>query len=65
MPFTDDGVYSIRNVGRNLMLDLTGNNTAEGTQIQGYPSNNTVAQQVSIRVRTHLVTDSHCTHHVY
>ncbi|KAG1828487.1 hypothetical protein EV424DRAFT_507449 [Suillus variegatus] len=49
MPFTDDGVYSIRNVGRNLMLDLTGNNTAEGTQIQGYPSNNTVAQQWVIK----------------
>ncbi|KAG1881366.1 hypothetical protein C8R48DRAFT_829160 [Suillus tomentosus] len=49
MPFTHDGVYSIRNVSRNLMLDLRGNSTVEGTQIQGYASNHTVAQQWVIK----------------
>ncbi|KAG2085192.1 uncharacterized protein F5147DRAFT_181649 [Suillus discolor] len=49
MPFTNDGVYSIRNVGRNLMLDLTANNTTEGTPIQGYPSDNNTAQKWVIK----------------
>jgi hypothetical protein len=46
------------------MLDLRNNSTAEGNQIQGYAPNGTVAQQVTIRVRTHFVTGSH-THHLY
>ncbi|KAG2030295.1 hypothetical protein BDR03DRAFT_974780 [Suillus americanus] len=45
MPFPNDGVYNIRNTGRDLMLDLTGNNPAEGNQIQGFARNGTVAQQ--------------------
>ncbi|KAG1812110.1 uncharacterized protein BJ212DRAFT_1371457 [Suillus subaureus] len=49
MPFPSDGVYTIRNVGRGLMLDLRGNSTAEGNQIQGYANNGTVAQQWVIK----------------
>jgi hypothetical protein len=63
MPSFTNGVYNIRNVGRGLMLNLKGNSTAEGNQIQGYTEDHTVAQQVSIRVHTHFVTGSH-THHV-
>ncbi|KAG2131704.1 uncharacterized protein EDB93DRAFT_931702 [Suillus bovinus] len=49
MPFPSDGVYFVRNIGRDLMLDLTGNNTTEGNQIQGYAKNGTVAQQWMIK----------------
>ncbi|KAG1831546.1 hypothetical protein EV424DRAFT_155143 [Suillus variegatus] len=49
MTFPSDGVYNIRNVGRNLMLDLTSDSTAEGNQIQGYAKNGTVAQQWVIK----------------
>jgi hypothetical protein len=62
MPFPTDGVYKIKNTGRDLMLDLKNNSTAEGNQIQGYAPNGTVAQQVAIRVRTHFVTGSHIQH---
>jgi hypothetical protein len=64
MPFPADGVYTIKNTGRDLVLDLKNNSTAEGNQIQGYVPNGTVAQQVSTRVRTYFVTGSH-THHLY
>lgn len=43
--FPTDGVYTIKNTGRDLMLDLTSNSTAEGNQIQGYHRNDTVAQE--------------------
>jgi hypothetical protein len=36
MPFPTDGVYIIKNTGRDLVLDLKNNSTAEGIQIQGY-----------------------------
>ncbi|KAG1784629.1 uncharacterized protein HD556DRAFT_1451561 [Suillus plorans] len=49
MTFPSDGVYTIRNVGRNLMLDLKSDSTAEGNQIQGYAKNGTVAQQWVIK----------------
>ncbi|KAG1818046.1 uncharacterized protein BJ212DRAFT_1479872 [Suillus subaureus] len=49
MPFPNDGVYTVRNIGRNLMLDLSGNSTTEGNQIQGYKENHTVAQQWVIK----------------
>ncbi|KAG1871848.1 hypothetical protein DFJ58DRAFT_722600 [Suillus subalutaceus] len=49
MPFSTDGVYHIRNTGRNLMLDLTGNRTTEGNQIQGYTPNDSTAQQWVIK----------------
>ncbi|KAG1784628.1 uncharacterized protein HD556DRAFT_1451560 [Suillus plorans] len=49
MTFPSDGVYTIRNVGRNLMLDLKSDSTAEGNQIQGFTSNGTVAQQWVIK----------------
>lgn len=45
MHFPTDGVYTVRNVGRDLMLDLKNNSTADGNQIQGYARNGTVAQQ--------------------
>lgn len=45
MPFPSDGIYTIKNTGRDLMLDLRNNSTAEGNQIQGHPKNGTVAQQ--------------------
>ncbi|KIK42137.1 hypothetical protein CY34DRAFT_805277 [Suillus luteus UH-Slu-Lm8-n1] len=47
--FPNDGIYTIRNTGRDLMLDLKNNSTAEGNQIQGYPKNGTVAQQWMIK----------------
>ncbi|KAG1879882.1 hypothetical protein F4604DRAFT_1923090 [Suillus subluteus] len=49
MSFPNDGVYTVRNTGRDLMLDLTGNNPAEGNQIQGFARNGTVAQQWVIK----------------
>ncbi|KAG1764922.1 hypothetical protein EDD22DRAFT_881863, partial [Suillus occidentalis] len=49
MPFPTDGIYTIKNVGRDLMLDLKNNSTAEGNQIQGYARNGTVAQQWVIK----------------
>ncbi|KAG2132713.1 uncharacterized protein EDB93DRAFT_1255129 [Suillus bovinus] len=49
MSFPNDGVYTIRNVGTNLMLDLTSDSTNEGNQIQVYPNNGTVAQQWMIK----------------
>ncbi|KAG1774976.1 hypothetical protein EV702DRAFT_1120931 [Suillus placidus] len=49
MPFPHDGVYTVKNLGRDLMLDLRGNNTTEGNQIQGYAKNGTVAQQWMIK----------------
>ncbi|KAG1760572.1 hypothetical protein EDD22DRAFT_989648 [Suillus occidentalis] len=49
MPFPFDGVYTIKNTGRDLMLDLKNNSTAEGNQIQGYLPNGTVAQQWVIK----------------
>jgi hypothetical protein len=52
MSFPTNGVYIIKNIGRDLMLDLKDNNTAEGTPIQGSARNGTVAQQVSTRIRT-------------
>jgi hypothetical protein len=52
----------IKNIGRDLMLDLKGNNTAEGTPIQGFAGNGTMAQQVSTGIRTHVVTSS-LSHH--
>jgi hypothetical protein len=65
MSFPTNGVYMIKNIGRDLMLDLKDNNTTEGTPIQGFVRNGTVAQQVlSIRIRTHFVTGS-LTHHAY
>ena len=64
MPFPTDGIYTIKNTGRDLMLDLRNNSTIEGNQIQGYAPNGTVAQQVSICIRTHFVTVSHM-HHAY
>jgi hypothetical protein len=62
MPFPTDGIYTIKNTGRDLVLDLRGNNTSEGNQIQGYAHNGTVAQQVSICIRTHFVTVSYMDH---
>lgn len=49
MPFPTDGIYTIKNTGRDLVLDLRGNNTSEGNQIQGYAPNGTVAQQWVIK----------------
>ncbi|KAG1871847.1 hypothetical protein DFJ58DRAFT_470976 [Suillus subalutaceus] len=49
MPFSTDGVYNVRNVGRDLMLDLTQSSTADGNQIQGYLNDNTAAQQWVIK----------------
>ncbi|KAG2742927.1 hypothetical protein P692DRAFT_20195672 [Suillus brevipes Sb2] len=49
MPFPYDGVYTIKNTSRDLMLDLKNNSTAEGNQIQGYAPNGTVAQQWVIK----------------
>jgi hypothetical protein len=49
MPFSVDGVYTVRNIGRDLMLDLRGDSTTEGNQIQGYPHNGTQAQQWVIK----------------
>ncbi|KIM77699.1 hypothetical protein PILCRDRAFT_91000 [Piloderma croceum F 1598] len=40
-----DGVYTIKNVGRNLQLDLQKNNPFEGAVIWGYVANGTTAQQ--------------------
>jgi hypothetical protein len=62
MSFPTNGVYMIKNIGRDLMLDLKGNNTAEGTPIQGFAGNGTMAQQVSTGIRTHVVTSS-LSHH--
>ncbi|KAG2754049.1 hypothetical protein P692DRAFT_20870162 [Suillus brevipes Sb2] len=45
MTFPTDGVYTIRNIGGDLMLDLKNDSTAEGNQIQGFARNGTVAQQ--------------------
>ncbi|KAG2030288.1 hypothetical protein BDR03DRAFT_191439 [Suillus americanus] len=59
MPFPTDGVYTIKNAGRDLMLDLTGSSTAKGNKIQGYASNGTVAQQVYIRICTPFVIGPH------
>lgn len=54
--FTTDGVYNVRNVGRDLMLDLLGNNPFEGATIQGWGRNGTQAQEVCMTcVLTHLV----------
>ncbi|KAF9017190.1 hypothetical protein BDP27DRAFT_1369309 [Rhodocollybia butyracea] len=44
-----DGVYTIRNTGRSLMLDLKGNSPVTGNAIQGYEANGTVAQQWIIK----------------
>ncbi|KAG1766541.1 hypothetical protein EDD22DRAFT_349868 [Suillus occidentalis] len=49
MSFPTNGVYMIKNVGRDLMLGLKDNNTAEGTPIQGFVRNGTVAQQWVIK----------------
>ncbi|KAG2754048.1 hypothetical protein P692DRAFT_20177553 [Suillus brevipes Sb2] len=49
MPFPSDGIYTIKNTGRDLMLDLRNNSTTEGNQIQGYAKNGTVAQQWVIK----------------
>ncbi|KAG2074880.1 hypothetical protein BDR04DRAFT_121500 [Suillus decipiens] len=49
MPFPTDGVYNIRNTGRDLMLDLQNDSTAEGNRIQGFTNNGTVAQQWVIK----------------
>ncbi|KAG1879853.1 hypothetical protein F4604DRAFT_1923061 [Suillus subluteus] len=49
MPFSTDGVYTIRNVGRALMLDLTDDSTKEGNPIQGYADNGTEAQKWVIK----------------
>jgi hypothetical protein len=46
MPSFTNGVYNIRNVGRGLMLNMKGNSTTEGNQIQGYTKDHTKAQQV-------------------
>ncbi|KAG1809170.1 uncharacterized protein BJ212DRAFT_1484681 [Suillus subaureus] len=40
-----DGVYTIRNIGRGLLLDLKDNRTDEGNKIQGYSRNDTKAQE--------------------
>ncbi|KAG1908885.1 uncharacterized protein F5891DRAFT_1273338 [Suillus fuscotomentosus] len=45
MPFSTDGVYTIRNVGRDLLLDLRDFHTTEGNTIQVWHNNSSVAQQ--------------------
>lgn len=48
----ENGTYSFNSkVGSNMMLDVTGRNTADGTNIQIYENNETVSQQFDI---THL-----------
>ncbi|KAF9061615.1 hypothetical protein BDP27DRAFT_1452143, partial [Rhodocollybia butyracea] len=49
MPEIKDGVYTIRNTGRNLMLDLGSYFPVVGNSIQGYEANGTVAQQWIIK----------------
>lgn len=62
MPFSTDGVYTIKNIARDLMLDLKEGDTTEGNQIQGFVEDGTAAQQVFICVCTHLVTSSYASH---
>lgn len=63
MSFPTNGVYMIKNIGRDLMLDLKGNNTAEGTPIQGFAGNGTMAQQWVIK-RARIVLQQVCYHSV-
>ncbi|KAF8645762.1 hypothetical protein AX16_007629 [Volvariella volvacea WC 439] len=44
-----DGVYNIRNVGRQLMLDLRENRPDESNNIIGWVENGNVAQQWIVR----------------
>ena len=45
-----DGAYCIKlQVGGNMTLDVTGNGTADGTNIQVYQSNNSIAQKFKIQ----------------
>lgn len=45
-----DGAYCIKSqVGGNMTLDVTGNGTADGTNIQVYQSNNSIAQKFKIQ----------------
>lgn len=45
-----DGAYCIKSqVGGNMTLDVTGNGTADGTNIQIYQSNNSIAQKYKIQ----------------
>ncbi|KAG1794201.1 uncharacterized protein HD556DRAFT_444829 [Suillus plorans] len=56
MPFSTDGVYTIKNIARDLMLDLKASDTTEGNQIQGFVENGTAAQQWIIK--RHYVSGS-------
>jgi len=56
MPFSTDGVYTIKNIARDLMLDLKEGDTTEGNQIQGFVEDGTAAQQWIIK--RHYVSGS-------
>ncbi|KAG2127674.1 hypothetical protein DEU56DRAFT_915646 [Suillus clintonianus] len=54
MGFPTDGLYMIRNTGRNLMLDLYNNNAVEGNPINGWTDNgNLQAQRWIVRNQNH------------
>ncbi|KAF9061839.1 hypothetical protein BDP27DRAFT_1428531 [Rhodocollybia butyracea] len=44
-----EGVYTIENVGRHLMLDLSGNKAEENNPIIGHEADGTVAQEWIIK----------------
>lgn len=48
MPELQEGVYTIKNTGRNLVLDLSRNSTDDGNAIIGYAAHGGVNQQVSV-----------------
>ncbi|KAG1818038.1 uncharacterized protein BJ212DRAFT_121754 [Suillus subaureus] len=52
MSFTKNGVYTVRNIGKDLMLDLKDDSTVEGNSIQGYTKNGTEAQMWMIKKQT-------------
>lgn len=45
-----DGIYCIKNVGRELMLDVRANEPSEGDLIQGVERNGRVSQEVCIAI---------------
>ncbi|KAG1868737.1 hypothetical protein C8R48DRAFT_671323 [Suillus tomentosus] len=60
MPFSNDGVYTIRNVGRDLMLDLNGMDTTEGNQIRGHEKHDSAVQWWAIK-KQHVSESSNIT----
>ncbi|KAG2118228.1 uncharacterized protein F5147DRAFT_670599 [Suillus discolor] len=57
MPFSTDGVYTIKNIARDLMLDLKEADTTEGNQVHGLVRDDTADQQQWI-IKRHYVSGS-------